>query len=182
MTSLRIGQFFESLFRTAIEASHNGAASDHPARNLQDGLLSVLIAFCTKAMERFASFHSWLKCICEASPPIFGKLIAFLFLFPAFQFSQLFFKAAFRLQQRHLLRLGRECAALGGEDFSLEFDNLRLNFGSRLEVHHTLGDVAYRLEASNRRLDRTNIHLVDLHKTGDLSNPDSDAGKRQKGR
>jgi len=56
-------------------------------------------------------------------------LLEFIFLLlsiPCFKASHFFFKRTYALQQRELLRLGRECIRLGGEDYSLEFDNLSL--------------------------------------------------------
>src|SRR5438874_3716773 len=76
------------------------------------------------------------------------QLVTLFLSVPCFRLSHFCFKIAYTLQQRELLRLGRKCVALGGDDYSLKFDNLGLNLGTDLEAHKRLENLARRLEAS----------------------------------
>jgi hypothetical protein len=86
---------------------------------LENGFDSMLITACTYLMRRFAMAVGWLQAASKNSCSDLGKLIAILLSIPCFKISNLCFKVAYLLQQRELIRLGRKCAALGGEDYSL---------------------------------------------------------------
>ena len=76
--------------------------------------------------------------------------MVFLFLsIPCFHVSNFFFKLAYTLQQRKLVSIGRKCRSLGGEDYSLKFNDLRLDHCSITETYHSLYDFARRLERSS---------------------------------
>ena len=79
------------------------------------------------------------------------KFIALLLSFPLFRLSQFFFKLAYTLQQRELLRISSECARLRGEYYRLQFDGLSVDVGGSLEFYHRLRYISSRLETANCR-------------------------------
>lgn len=82
------------------------------------------------AMRRFSAAFVRLQLVSERSSSIVLQFIALLFCLPCLKLSHLAFKITYSLQQRELVRLGRECARLGGQDYSLEFDDFGPDKGS----------------------------------------------------
>src|ERR1019366_1790906 len=80
---------------------------------LQERLEAPLIAICTNCMGWFAVLHSLFRNEGEKASPQVLQFVALLICIPCFQCSHFFFKLAYVLNQRRLLRL---C----GEDFPLE--------------------------------------------------------------
>src|SRR5580704_530580 len=75
------------------------------SRSLYDRWLAVIVALCTKMMDRFSASFRFLKRVEERSGIIPLQFVALLLSFPAFQGSHFFFKLAYALNQRRLLRL-----------------------------------------------------------------------------
>ena len=101
-------------------------------------------------MRWLAICHSRLRHVGE-SPPIYGfEFVALLLTFPVFKLHNLLFKVAYTIRQRELRRLGRQCALLGGEDRSLQFDDLVLNHGSVTETYEALRDFHGRLQRAGQ--------------------------------
>ena len=98
----------------------------------------VLIAVCTNLMGWFGRAHVFFQNVGEAAVFDLVKSVSFFLCVPCFKCSHFFFKFAYLLQQRELVRVGRKCAALGGEDLSLKFDGLRLEHGSVAGTYHAL--------------------------------------------
>ena len=113
--------------------------------------MPLIEAVWAKPMKRLAVFHSWLRRISESSTIYGVKLVALFLTFPVFQLHNLLFKIAYTIQQRELRRIGRKCARLGGEDYSLQFDNLVLNHGSISQTYHSLKDFYRSVEGRFKR-------------------------------
>src|SRR5579862_4995671 len=94
---------------------------------LKDRFVTLVIAIGTKTMHWFGAAAVFLQLVGKRSGIDLCELIFLLLSVPVFQLSHFCFKLTYALQQRRLRLLGAECARLGGEDFSLKFDNLRLN-------------------------------------------------------
>jgi hypothetical protein len=90
---------------------------------LEDGWYSLLITGCTNAMKWFGAAGVWFQRIGKrwSDTHQLLQLIPISLSFPCFMACHFFFKIAYFLQQRRLSRLGRKCALLGGEDFSIHF-------------------------------------------------------------
>jgi|SRR5271154_147408 len=88
----------------------------------------MLETFVAKNMEWFAAcglrYESMYK---DASTgKSIRKLISRLLAIPCFKVRDLCFQLGYLLLHRKLTRLGRQCALLGGEDYSLNFRDLIL--------------------------------------------------------
>lgn len=114
---------------------------------LQDRLDAALVAGSANFMRWFGGVHFFFKAIGERAGPQLGQFVILFFCFPCFYFSNFFFKIAYTVQQRRLLRLGTQCAALGGENRALQFNDLALNFGSVIEAYHTFSNFTRRLKS-----------------------------------
>ncbi len=127
---------------------------------LEDCTTPIIVAFCAYPMRWFGSLARFFQCVNHSRTriPWTYQLIALLFFFPCFQVSDFFFKVAYTLNHRKLLRLGRECARLGGQNRVLEINNLSLDLGERLEMKKTLCDITSGLEAKNRALKHSHIN------------------------
>jgi len=78
--------------------------------------VSLFIARWTYAMRRLSICCLWLQGMSKRSASEVGQCISLLLSIPCFKLSHLCFKATYFFQQRELVRLGRKCARLGGED------------------------------------------------------------------
>ncbi len=128
---------------------------------LKNRFLSVLKTECAKEMDRFARWSTALQAISEH--PFFAKwqsdgtlshvrqLILLGFSVPCFKLSVFFFKIAYMIQQRELILLGRECARLGGKDFSLQFDDFRPNDRSVAGIYRELSKLRSGFERTDHR-------------------------------
>ncbi len=114
--------------------------------------MPLLKTICAKPMWWLGALHFWLRNVGEGSMVYGLQYIALFLCIPVFKLHNLLFKVTYLLNQRELVSLGRHCAILGGNDFSLEFDNLKLHFGTDFELEQTARDVRRRLETSARRL------------------------------
>lgn len=75
-----------------------------------DRPLAVAVAICTKLMRWFGRLHAFFQRIGErAGFSDWGQLISFLLCVPCFQASNFFFKIAYALNQRKLVRLSIKC-------------------------------------------------------------------------
>lgn len=110
---------------------------------------TLLIAICTYAMCWFSEGFLRLQLVSKGSTTKVGEFVPLLLGIPCFKLSHVSFKLAYSLQQRELVRLGRECARLGGQDFSLKFNNPPLNSGGGFEVHKAFRDIRRSLQAEN---------------------------------
>jgi len=111
---------------------------------LKDRFTTLLIAVCAKQMHWFGRTCLFLQRISKSASArrTFGtyvhELILLLLSIPCFKVSHFFFKLTYSLQQRRLRRLGRECALLGGDDLSLQFDCFRPNDASVAGIYQEL--------------------------------------------
>ena len=76
----------------------------------------------------FGAAHSFFYRISERPKTDIIKFVPLLLCVPCFYISNLFFEIAYSLQQRKLVRLGRECVRLGGHDEFLQFDDCLVKF------------------------------------------------------
>ena len=83
---------------------------------IEDTLSPIFVTICTYPMRWFGIAHGFFKRIHDSSIPWGYKLIALFLTFPCFYASDFFFKCAYFLNHRRLSRIGRECAALGGQN------------------------------------------------------------------
>ena len=139
------------------------------SRKLQHRLALLLKALLTQPMRGFGWLHAWLQGVGEHSTIHVIQRVAFLLCRPVFGLHQLFFQLTHAICQRELVRLGRECARIGGHDLSVQFSNLgveRLNElardlrrgrGSVAEVEHALEEVRCKLEVRTQRQDCADI-------------------------
>ncbi len=157
---MRLGMFRRSSpaqvkIRPAMVASQNPVHARNAGLTLQDRFLSTIEAISTKLMHIFGGARLIFFNIsvnCRHSAGIGQQIGEYIFLFlsfPCFKISHFFFKIAYLVQQRQLVRLGIKCTALGGEDYSLQFDNLSLNHRTVAESHKALSDFARSLERRN---------------------------------
>lgn len=93
---------------------------DRPPRKasllLEDTFMTILVAASTKIMLWFGALHAWLYAIGrDPGPADLHKFIALFFCIPCFKISNLFFKIAYALNERHLRRLGLQNLAIERE-------------------------------------------------------------------
>lgn len=112
---------------TAVVANKDGCPARIPNLFDQDRFVVALIAACTKVMLWFSVIHAFLQRVGEASGAHLGKLVAALICIPCFKTSHFFFKVAYRLSQRRLLRI---C----GENLLLEIHHRPIPRGSVVDV------------------------------------------------
>jgi len=129
---------------------------------VEDRVSPILVALCTYPMRWFGAAATRLQSVNKTSLPRGYQLVALFLFFPCFYVSDFFFKTAYLLNHRRLMRLGRKCAALGGQNYALELDNLSLDFRDRFKLKETLCNVASNLEAGNCALDESDIHCGSL--------------------
>ena len=108
---------------------------------LEDSLMSVLVAICTYLMRRFFAAHVFFYDVSERSSSDFLKFIALLLCFPCFKLSHASFKLAYRINQFRLRRLCRE-------DFFLKFDDRRVSSGGVVDVLQSLRDIKRGLDGA----------------------------------
>lgn len=133
---------------------------------IENRLSPILVAFCAYQMRRFGFLHGFFQCISNTSRvpgltsfPRFYQFITILLCFPCFYAGDFFFKCAYFLNHRRLIRVGRKCAALGGQNGALKLNNLTLDVGGRFKIIEALRDVTSELETGNRALYESYIHL-----------------------
>lgn len=88
------------------------------------------------------------------------NILQFVFLFfsiPCFKASNFFFEIAYTLQQRELVALGRKCVRLGGEDYSLQFDDRLIEFREVSDRHQRLRHILGKLQRRNRTHDEGHV-------------------------
>jgi len=73
-------------------------------------------------------------------------LILLLLSIPCFKISHFFFKLTYSVQGRRMSQIGRYCALLGGDDFSLQLDCFRPNDPSVMGIYKELRKVSDRLK------------------------------------
>ena len=117
-----------------------------------------LVAMLAYPMRWFGSLARFFQRIHKTSRPRGHQLIALLLSFPCFYASDFFFQIAYLLNHRRLLRLGRECARLGGQNGALKINDLSLDFSHRLKMKEALSNVSSSLEAKNRTLNAHHIN------------------------
>gem|GEM_PF-3595488 len=136
------------------------------ADRVQDRLFAVLVAFCTYQMRWLAICHSFLQRIGNSSSfPLVCQFISLLLAFPCFYACDFFFKFAYLLNHSRLLRIGRKCAALGGQNGALKLNDFSLDISQRFKLKEALCDVSRELETGNRSLNHMQIN----HKPSSIS-------------
>src|SRR5260221_11362036 len=117
---------------------------------LQDRFMSLLIAVCPNQMLWFGRGSSCLQRVSKNARSDFGEFVFLLLSIPFFKVSHLFFQFTYKLQQRELIRLGRDCVRLGGEDYSLQFDDLVIEQGSVSDTYKRLREFVGRSQRRYR--------------------------------
>lgn len=126
------------------------------AYDMQKRFDTLLIAVCAYLMRRLRTLHAQLCSVDEDTWGQFVKLVALLLSFPCFEAHNFCFKLSYTLMQKRLRILGRECALMGGEDLSLQFEGLRIHERNVTKLHKSLNEVARRLESRKRVSDADN--------------------------
>src|SRR5882724_1842716 len=111
--------------------------------------LSVIITFCAKPMGWFSRLGIFFSRIGEGTVPDILQFVFFLLAIPCFKASNLCFEIAYTLQHRKLVRLGRECVRLGGEDYSLQFDDRLVEFRKVSDRYERLRHILSKLQGRN---------------------------------
>jgi hypothetical protein len=111
-------------------------------------------------MRWLGLLHGFFQRIGNASGfPRCYQFIALLLCFPCFYASEFFFKRAYFFNHCRLIRIGRKCATLGGQNGVLKLNNLSLDIRDRFELKEALRDVTSELEAGNRALYESYVHM-----------------------
>src|SRR5689334_19073321 len=108
---------------------------------LKYGFLAMLVACSAYFVRKFGTAHSFFYYISERTQPYVFKFILLLLCVPCFYISNLFFEITYSLQQRKLVRLGRECVRLGGHDESLQFDDCLVKLREIADRPERLGHI-----------------------------------------
>src|SRR5258706_6659375 len=124
---------------------------------LENRAATILVAFCTYPMRWFGWFHSRLQDISKDAGGHFFQIVSLLCCFPCFYISDFFFKLAYSLNQRELLRLGAECATLGCQNNLLKLDGLTVQLRHRTKLVQAYREISGSLEASNRALKQNHV-------------------------
>lgn len=124
---------------------------------LEYALAPIVVAVGTKVVRRLHSAHFFLERVSKLPAPRILQYIPILLSFPVFELSNLGFQLVFVLQQRRLIVLGRQTALLGGHDYSLEFDNLRIDGRNILRSSDRIKYLASSFEAGKSPGNSCNI-------------------------
>lgn len=124
---------------------------------LEYALAPIVIAVGTKIVRRLHTAFFFLERISKLPASSVLQYIPILLNIPVFELANLGFQIVFILQQRRLRVLGREAALLGGHDYSLEFDNLRVDGRNILQSSDRIKDVARCFEAGKSAGNSLNI-------------------------
>src|SRR5260370_39720921 len=118
--------------------------------------MSLLITVCTQQMRWFGRMGSFLRRIGEPSSKTkLTHILQFVCLslcIPCFKLSDMFFQAAYLLQQRRLIVAARNRALLCGQDFLVHLPDSVLDLDAKAKIEQRLADLKGRLERlqSNR--------------------------------
>jgi hypothetical protein len=116
---------------------------------IEERFSPYLVAVSTYVMGRFSATG---VCLYRISYHIWGESHEFVPLFlclPCFKISYMFFKFAYFLQQRRLVRMGRHCAALGGQDLSVDFPQFLPKFDEIASLYEFLKSLACRVQGGH---------------------------------
>ncbi len=116
---------------------------------IEERFSTYLVAICTYAMRWFTATG---VCLYRVSHHIWGeshKFIPFFLCLPCFKIAYTFFKCAYFLQQRRLVCMGRHCAALGGQDLSVNFPQLLPKFDEIAGLYQFLKSLARRVQGGH---------------------------------
>jgi hypothetical protein len=113
--------------------------------SLQNALEAACVAVSAYLMTWFGKLRGRFQDISERATFPTMKFIFLLLTLPAFKISNLFFEIAYSVQKRRMLRLGAHCATLGGENYGIQFDDLRLDKLTIAQRHCRLDEIANNL-------------------------------------
>lgn len=108
--------------RSAFRANSVVLPAGNFTVRLQQTFLRILIACWTYQFLGTSALGFWFNHIGERSRPHFYQFVFFLFSIPLFEASNLFFKLAYRGNQRRLILLRTRQGTLYGEKLSAELD------------------------------------------------------------
>src|SRR4051794_15687695 len=113
--------------------------------------MSAVEACCTKAHVGAGSLGLWLQHVSDNTRSNLGWLVVLFLAIPCFKLSNALFQFVYLRQQHRLNLLGRYCALLGGDNYSLEFKHLGLFLDRPAYVKERLRQIERSLEASKKR-------------------------------
>ncbi len=130
------------------------SSRSHVLSALEESLLIALVAVCTNIMRGFTRSHLWLQRVSKSPKLTCGfQLVPLLLCFPCFHISNFFFKFAYSLNQRRALLINQKNAALGVDNFRIEFCDLPIENGSVAQTYHRLCDIFSCYERAKGRRD-----------------------------
>ncbi len=132
---------------------HFPSAFCYRSGGLQDRFLASLVAITTYPMRWFGACAIFFEHVSEGSISNLTKGVSSLLAVPCLKASNFFFKSAYLLNQRRLRCIGLYCASLGGQDLSIEFDNLGRSLFVRTKRGPVFEDVRCLLERAERATD-----------------------------
>ena len=144
--------------KLALRANENHRAPWCTNLGLKDRLPFVVVAASTKLMLGFAALANSLGSIGESSRSNLVKLISFRLSFPLFKASHCFFKLAYSINQRELLRMSRQCRDVSVRERGQYLANLSIDGETIADVYRRIRYVQGCLEAANRSGDCTEVH------------------------
>lgn len=118
----------------------------------------MLKAVYTKPMKWSGAVGLFCLHVSERTQINLLKFVLLCLCVPFFKLSNLLFQRAYALNHRELILLGRECARLGGQNYALQFDDLRLEHLTVPEAYNRLRYVACGLERPHQCRDSSDIH------------------------
>ena len=121
---------------------------------IEDRFSSIFVAFCAYQMGWLAACHRFSQRISNSSSlPRGCQLIALFLSFPCFYAHDFFFKCAYFLNHRRLIRISAKCSGLGCNYNLPKFNGFFLNLSERVQLAQAYNNIARCLEASNRTLE-----------------------------
>ena len=149
------GDFHHSVARRAnVPAAHAFLAMTE----LENRAAPIFVAVCTYPMRRFAFAHGVFQRIYSNPGPRSVQFIALLLSFPCFYASYFFFKFAYSINHRRLLKIGLHCASLGGKNHVVECGDLSPSVTAH-QLIKRLNDLRCRSESETESLQRRLDHL-----------------------
>jgi len=127
---------------------------------IEDTFSPFAVTICAEIMRRFGIAHAFFQSISNNSsiPQVF-QVIAFLFGLPCFEIHNFFFKIAYFLNHRRLLRLGGKSLSLYRNQVSGCLSDSRINSIARFQLKNTIDDITGGFDPGDCSGDTSNVHV-----------------------
>lgn len=124
----------------------------------EDTLSPIIVTICTYPMRGFGIAHGFFKRIHDSSVPRGIQFIALLLTFPCFYANGFFFKCAYCLNHRRLLRLCNKRMGLSDYDLISQLDDCSLHFRDIPHLAQCFNKVCDRLNTLRSSSNTPDIH------------------------